>query len=128
GLAVLGSAFCYALSAVLVRILGRTDSTPRMVFWMLAVMGSVAALIALPTWQPIATQHWMLIAGVGLLGMLGQVAITEAFRQGEASVVAPFEYTALLYSVTMDALIWGVLPDSLTWVGAGVIIASGLYL
>ena len=128
GLAVLGSAFCYALSAVLVRILGRTDATPSMVFWMLAVMGTVAAVLAAPAWRPIDTAHWPLIAGVGVLGMLGQVAITEAFRQGEASVVAPFEYTALLYSVAMDAMIWGVLPDRLTWAGAGVIVASGLYL
>ena len=125
---VLGSAFCYALSAVLVRILGRTDATPSMVFWMLAVMGTVAAVLAAPAWRPIDTAHWPLIAGVGVLGMLGQVAITEAFRQGEASVVAPFEYTALLYSVAMDAMIWGVLPDRLTWAGAGVIVASGLYL
>lgn len=127
-LAVLGAAFCYALGVVLVRILGRTDPTPAMVFWMLAIMGTVAALFAAPDWRPIAAMHWPLIAGIGVLGMLGQVAITEAFRQGEASVVAPFEYTALIYSVAMDAMIWGVLPDSWTWVGAGVIVASGLYL
>jgi drug/metabolite transporter (DMT)-like permease len=125
---VLGAAFCYALGVVLVRILGRTDPTPAMVFWMLAIMGSIAALFAAPDWRPIAAAHWPLIAAVGVLGMLGQVAITEAFRQGEASVVAPFEYTALIYSVAMDAMIWGVLPDTWTWAGAGVIVASGLYL
>ena len=68
------------------------------------------------------------IAGVGLSGFLGQVAITEAFRSGEASVVAPFEYSALAWGLGLDWLIWHTLPASHTWLGAAIIIGSGLYL
>lgn len=128
GLAVLASAFCYALSAVSVRILARTDSTQAMVFWMLALLAAGSLLLAWPHWQPLQSAHYWLIAAVGVAGILGQVAITEAFRHGEASLVAPFEYSALAWSVLLDLSLWGVLPDRWTWLGAAIIVASGLYL
>jgi drug/metabolite transporter (DMT)-like permease len=77
---------------------------------------------------PVRSEHWLLIAGIGAAGALGQYAITEAFSRGEASVIAPFEYTALGWGVALDLALWGVLPDRITWLGAGIIVASGLYL
>jgi len=68
------------------------------------------------------------IAGVGVAGALGQYAITEAFRMGEASLLAPLEYSALLWGAVLDLTFWHVLPDAITWIGAAVIVASGLYL
>jgi drug/metabolite transporter (DMT)-like permease len=73
-------------------------------------------------------EHAGLVAGIGVAGALGQYAITEAFRLGEASHIAPLEYTALVWGVGLDLALWGVLPDGATWLGAGIIIASGLYL
>ncbi|HUP92272.1 MAG TPA: DMT family transporter, partial [Solimonas sp.] len=72
--------------------------------------------------------HWPIIAGIGGAGMLGQYAITEAFSRGEASVIAPLEYTALAWGVGLDWALWKVLPDSITFVGAAIIVGSGLYL
>ena len=69
-----------------------------------------------------------MIAALGVVGALGQYAITLAFKWGEASAIAPLEYTALVWGVILDLAIWGVLPDAITWVGAAIIIASGLYL
>ena len=57
-----------------------------------------------------------------------ELTCETAFRLGEASLIAPLEYTALVWGVLLDATVWGVLPDSVTWIGAGIIIASGLYL
>ena len=56
------------------------------------------------------------------------MALTEAFRRGEASLIAPLEYTALVWGVLLDVALWSVLPDGVTWIGAGIIVASGLYL
>src|SRR5690606_26227545 len=81
GLSVLAAAAAYAISAISVRILGRSDSTQAMVFWMLALMALGAGALALPGWQPIDPSHYSLIAGMGLTGAVAQVAITEAFRQ-----------------------------------------------
>jgi drug/metabolite transporter (DMT)-like permease len=70
----------------------------------------------------------MLIGAVGVVGGLGQFAITDAFRRAQASVIAPIEYTALAWSINFDAWVWHMLPDAMTWLGAAVIVASGLYL
>jgi drug/metabolite transporter (DMT)-like permease len=99
-----------------------------MVFWLLVIMASGSAAIAAPGWVTLRREDYLLVAAVGLVGMLGQYAITEAFRQGEASVIAPLEYTALAWALGFDLLLWGVLPDAATWVGAAIIIGSGLYL
>ena len=128
GVAVLVCATCYALSAITVRILGRTDSTQAMVFWLMAMVGGGSALLALSQWKPIQMQHWPVIAGVAVTGSLGQWAVTEAFRTGEASFVAPFEYTALAWGLALDWLVWQAVPGSRTFIGAAIVIASGLYL
>lgn len=128
GLAVLLAAFGYAVGAITVRVLSRTDSTQAIVFWMLVIMGGGAALIAWPDWRAITPMHWWLVAAIGLAGALGQWAVTEAFARGEASVIAPFEYSALAWGVALDLALWGVLPDGVTWIGAAVIVGSGLYL
>ncbi|WP_246109243.1 DMT family transporter [Vulcaniibacterium gelatinicum] len=128
GLAVLLAAFGYAVSAITVRVLARTDSNAAMVVWLLALLALGSLALAWPAWVPLRAEHAWLIAGVGLAGALGQYAITEAFRVGEASLVAPLEYTALLWGVGLDLALWGVLPDPITWLGAAIIVASGLYL
>lgn len=128
GLAVLGAAFGYAVSAITVRLLSRTDSTQAMVFWMVTLLSLGAGALAWPGWVPVRMEHAWLIAGIGVAGAIGQYAVTEAFSRGEASVIAPFEYTALAWGVALDLALWGVLPDGVTWIGAAIIVGSGLYL
>lgn len=128
GLAVLVAAFGYAVSAILVRVLARTDSTQATTFWLLALMALGAGLLAWPQWVPLRGEHAAIIAGIGVAGALGQYTITEAFRTGEASLVAPLEYSALVWGVLLDLSLWGLLPDGLTWLGAAIIVGSGLYL
>ncbi|MFC0679725.1 DMT family transporter [Lysobacter korlensis] len=127
-IAVLLAATMYAVSAITVRVLARTDSTQAMVVWLMTLIAVGAGLLAWPDWVPIRASDGWLIAGIGLAGALGQYTITEAFRRGEASMIAPLEYTALIWGVLLDAMFWGVLPDAVTWIGAAIIVASGLYL
>ncbi|HEX7708047.1 MAG TPA: DMT family transporter [Thermoanaerobaculia bacterium] len=128
GLAVLACAVGYALSAITVRVLGRTDSTQSMVFWLMAMVGTGAGLLALPRWKPIAPEHWLVLAGIAVTGTVGQWALTEAFRTGEASFIAPFEYTALAWGLGLDWLFWSAIPGGRTFAGAALIIAAGIYL
>jgi drug/metabolite transporter (DMT)-like permease len=128
GMAVLLSALAYAISAITVRLLAKTDSVQSMMVWLLAMMAIGAGALAYPEWVPIQRDHWPLIAFLGVAGAFGQYAITLAFKWGEASLIAPLEYTALVWGVCLDLFFWGVLPDSITWIGAAIIIGSGLYL
>ncbi len=128
GLSVLLGAACYAGNVITVRMLAQRDSTQAMVLWMLVLLSLGAGLLAWPSWQPLQWRDGWIIAAVGLCGTLAQVALTEAFRRGEASLIAPLEYTALVWVAMLDVALWGVLPDAPTWVGAAIIVASGLYL
>ena len=128
GLAILACAVGYAFSAIIIRVLGRTDSTESMMFWLMAIVGIGAGLLALPDWRPVQPAHWPVIVGIAVFGSVGQLAITEAFKIGESSFIAPFEYTALAWGVGLDWFIWKTVPAPVTIVGAFVIIASGLYL
>lgn len=127
-LAVLGTALAYSLSSILVKIIGRTDSTQSMIFWMTCMLAIGATMIALPNWQPIRDDDWPIIGGVAVTGAIGQWGITEAFKRAPAASVAPLEYSGLAWVIGIDLAIWAVLPEWTTVAGAAVIIASGLYL
>jgi drug/metabolite transporter (DMT)-like permease len=127
-LAALVGAVAYALSALTVRALTRTESTASVVFWTIGLMTIMSAALAAPAWAPIATRHWPWIAAVGLIAAVGQHLLTSAFRLAPPSLVAPFEYSALLWGIVIDRLVWHVLPTARVLIGGGVVIASGLYL
>lgn len=128
GLAILLAAICYAASAITVRLLAQRDSIQSMVLWFIVLLSLGAGIMAAPNWLPLQASDLWVIAGVGVSGSLAQVALTEAFRRGEASLIAPFEYSALVWGVCLDLALWNVLPDGVTWIGAGIIVVSGLYL
>ncbi|MEO8309425.1 MAG: DMT family transporter [Pseudomonadota bacterium] len=128
GLVLLGAALCYAVAAITVRKLAQRDSPEAMVFWFLVLLAVFAGGIAAFDWQPVQRTHLWIVAAIGLTGALGQVALTHAFRLGEASQIAPLEYAGLIWVVMLDLAIWQVLPDGMTWLGAAIIVGSGLYL
>ncbi len=127
-IAILCTALCYAFSSVLVKIIGRTDSTQSMVFWMTCMLAVGATAVALPGWQPILREHYLLIGGVAITGAIGQWGITEAFKHAPAASVAPLEYSGLAWVIMIDLAVWSVVPSWRTLAGAAVIIGSGLYL
>jgi len=128
GLVMLGAALFYALAAITVRKLAQRDSPEAMVFWFLLLLGVFAGAVAAFDWRPVQREHYLPIAVIGLTGSLAQVALTHAFRLGEASQIAPLEYAGLLWVVLLDLFIWNALPDAMTWVGAAIIVGSGIYL
>lgn len=128
GLAVLGTAACYAVSAIMMRLLSRTDSNEQMVFWVMVFMAAAGSILAAPRWTPVQAHDLPLLVVLALSGFFAQIAITEAFSTGEASRVAPFEYTALAFGVGIDWTLWHTLPDGYTLLGAAIIIGSGIYL
>jgi drug/metabolite transporter (DMT)-like permease len=127
-LAVLGTAVAYAVSSVLVKILGRTDSTQAMMFWMTGMLAIGATALALPGWQTIAIEHYPILAGIALTGAIGQWGITVAFKHAPAASVAPLEYTGLAWVILIDFAVWSAVPGLRTLMGAALIIASGIYL
>ena len=127
-LAVLVAAVCYALSNMLGRLISRTEPSTALVFWTTAGMALGGTVLAVPQWVPLQAGHTWVLTGLAISGFLGQMAIAEAFRHGQAAAIAPFEYSALAWGLMLDWLFWHAAPDVWTLGGGVLIVASGLWL
>jgi drug/metabolite transporter (DMT)-like permease len=128
GLAAIASAIAYALGALLIRVLQPTETSAATMFWALSLTACFAGVVSIAGWVPVLWDHWHWIAIIGLSGALGQHFITAAFRLAAPSVVAPLEYTALAWGMLFDWLLWMTVPSARMLIGAGIIVASGLYV
>jgi drug/metabolite transporter (DMT)-like permease len=126
--AALISAVAYAVSGIMVRVLTRTDTTASVVVWTIGLMTLFCTALALPHWVRLQPQHYRWLIALGALAAVGSYLLTEAFRAAPAAVVAPLEYTALLWGILIDRVVWHTLPSTRVCVGGAVVIASGLYL
>jgi drug/metabolite transporter (DMT)-like permease len=119
---------CYSLSALTVRYLGKHNTSLSIVFWNLSLVGIGCAVLAAFDWRPIPPAEWPWLAAVGVAGALGQFWITDAFRRAPPSVVAPFEYTSILWAFGIDWLFWSATPTQSLLGGAAIVVASGIYV
>jgi drug/metabolite transporter (DMT)-like permease len=127
-LIALGGAMMTALINIAVRDLGRTENATTTVFWF-SGLSMIPLGIAMPF---VVTAHdpltWGLIAGLALCGAVAQLLLTAALRLGPVAVVIPMDYSGLIWSLLFGWWIFGQLPASSTWLGAPLIIASGLVI
>ena len=128
GAAAAAAALCYAISVLTVATLGRTNSSAAMVVWFLLLVGLGAGILAVRDWRAVAPADWAWFAVIGVSGALGQYGITEAFRRASASVVAPFEYSSILWAFTIDWVFWSVAPSEPVVLGSAIVIACGLFI
>jgi drug/metabolite transporter (DMT)-like permease len=121
------SAFCWAATLIMTRMMsGREHSSTIMTYSSIAGVAILSVLVPFawvaPTWHDI-----MFGILVGVASTAGQWIVVLAFRYADASVLAPFSYTQLLWVSILGFLVFGEVPDTWTIVGAGFIVASGLY-
>ncbi len=124
----LAAAFFYALAMIAVRGLSRTESNTAIVVYLLLTTTVVSGIAAVPVWQAPGLADAGLMLLVGTLGAGAQVLMTQAFRLAPAAVVAPFEYTGMIWATLLGFLVFGDVPTPTVLTGAGIIIASGLYI
>jgi len=92
-----------------------------------ALIATLATALALPwLWQPVAAEHWGILALLGLTAAISQTAIVLAFSRAPASDLAPFTYTEIVSAVVFGWLVFETLPDWQSWAGIVLIIASGV--
>jgi drug/metabolite transporter (DMT)-like permease len=122
------AALCYALGMIATRRLSRTDGLAAIaIFGNLTTIVASSALLAFGWKTPALADLWA-FAIMGLLGGSITFFLTLAYRLAPAAVVAPFDYTALVWATIIGWLVWREVPDRFVWLGAAVIIASGLYI
>jgi drug/metabolite transporter (DMT)-like permease len=127
-LLALGSVVVYSFLAILTRRLGSTESAGAMTFYSALVFLAVGLFAAPFSWIQPTPVGMLLMAATGLLAGSAQYCLTEAFRIAPPSVVAPFEYTSLLWAMLFGFFVWGDIPSALVLVSAGVVIVSGIYV
>jgi drug/metabolite transporter (DMT)-like permease len=128
GLAALGTAVCWAIVVVMVRLMSSTETTAAMVFWFLLLLAIGAGALAARDWVAIESKDWGWIALLGLSGWAGQHLITEAFRLAPAATVAPFEYMSIVWGACIDWIVWQTVPGARMVAGASIVVAAGFYL
>lgn len=127
-LLVLGSCLSYSLVQIMTRWMSNTEPAIRIVFYFnLAI--AVISTCALPfIWRPMSFEHVVLFLAMTIFAMGGHLLMTTAFTRAPVGVIAPFEYTGLIWSALLGYLIWGDFPASHVWLGAGIIMVSGIYM
>lgn len=129
GVAVaLSAAILTACVSIVLRELGRTERPGVVVFWF-TLLSLPPLAIAMPFFgQAHDPVTWGLLIFMGLIGGAAQLCLTGALRWAPVSVVLPMDYSAILWATLIGWFIWNDLPIATTWIGAALIVGSGLYI
>jgi drug/metabolite transporter (DMT)-like permease len=127
--AVLVAALAWALAMISIRRMGEAgESGVTIVAWFAIGCSVVSAVFALPVWVWPGAGQWALLAGVGLISAVAQLLMTEAYRRGDTTLVAPFEYSGIVWTTLLGMLVWAEAPDGYDALGIAILVGCGLYI
>jgi len=127
-LVALGAALFYSFAVIVIRKLSVTESNSAIVFYFSIAAAAVCGAMMPFLWVTPSLEHFALLVLIGLLGGSAQYVMVEAFRWGQVSVLAPFEYTAIFFSLGFGYFIFGETASPTMLAGVAIITASGLYI
>lgn len=124
----IGAAFLYAALMISARWVDPRESVWTLMLYLTGA-GALISAFAMPVfWVPVRWGDFWLFVGIAAFGTAGITMMTQAFRFAPAAVVAPFDYTALIWATLMGWVFWSEIPEYVTYFGAAIIIASGIYI
>jgi len=122
------SAFCNAGTVIQTRRLTKSETTSSIVFYF-SLVCAIAGALTLPfAWHSPTPRELIALIALGVLGGFAHILLTESYRYGTASLVAPFDYTSMLWALLLGYWLFGELPDTLVYVGASIVAAAGLFV
>jgi drug/metabolite transporter (DMT)-like permease len=122
------SAVCNAATIIQTRRLTQSETTPCIVFYF-SLICAIAGAVTLPfAWHSPTTAELAELIALGFLGGIAHIFLTESYRYAAASVVAPFDYTAMLWALLLGWWMFDELPQPLVYVGAAIVVAAGLFV
>lgn len=127
-LVMLASVAGIAIAVCMVKRLPVGESHAAMLAYFCLMSLAITAVPAVLWWTPPTAMQWLLLAGVGTLGVASQAMIIRAYRNGEASFVAPFDYLKLILAGVIGFLLFDEVPGPWTLAGAAVIVAAAVYI
>ncbi len=126
--AAIAATLLYALVMIFMRQLNRTERPEAIVLYYLLSSVFLSGITLPYVWTTPDWTGWGLFLGLGLLGGSAQLAMTIAFRHGDAALVAPFDYTTIIWSTVIGGLAWHEWPGAELWLGLAMIVGGGLWL
>ncbi|WP_420723486.1 MULTISPECIES: DMT family transporter [unclassified Hwanghaeella] len=117
-----------AMSALLIKLLTRTEPPERIVFWTNVCLTVGTLIPALTVWMPMTPELWLLGIGMGVTGAISHILMTKAFAAADASIVIPFDYARLPFVAIVGYFAFGQVSDYITWIGAAIIASSAIYI
>lgn len=124
----LGAAVGFALSMALIKMLSRTETPSRIVFYQALIMTPLALIPTLFVWQTPSWSELAWLAGIGAIATAGHLGLARAFTVAEASAIVPVDFIRLPFVAVIAYFAFGEVPDIWTWAGAAIIIASTVYI
>ena len=122
------AAVMWAVTSIVARRLSQQEPSTRILFYYMAVSVVATLPFAASTWTPIVAAHWPIFIVTGIVGVAAHWLLAQAFRYGEVSLIAPFEYTGLVWAIALGYWLWGDVPTSAVLLGGVLIIGSGIYM
>jgi drug/metabolite transporter (DMT)-like permease len=127
GLALLG-ALLSAFVVIFIRQMSTTERSETIVFYFMSITALAGALTMIWWRAPLSAgmAAWLVLAG--LLGGIGQICMTYSYRYAEPSLLAPFDYVAMVWAALFGFAVFREVPERLVLVGAGIVVVSGLFI
>ena len=125
---VIISAVFFSLSVLLIRVLGRTDSSITITSYTVILSTSLSFIPSLFVWQWPSWEQLAFLAPGGVAAAFGVLFLAQALRQAATNVVMPLDYLRLLWAAVLGFVFFAEIPDGFTWLGAAVILGSATYI
>ena len=127
-LLTLVSAFIWGLTMIVIRSLGRTESSLTTTGYMITFLSVLSLVPALYVWQWPAWQAWVILLLIGLTGTVAQVLLAESLKTAETTAVLPFDFLKIVWASALGFLLFAEIPTLYTILGAAIIFASSFYV
>lgn len=124
----LATAVLLAIYMMMTRIIRNQDDPAATTFYTTALGALILSVMVIFNWQALTNLQWVLMIAMGAAGATGHFMLVKAFHMAEASMLAPFTYAQVVAAIVWGLLVFGDVPSLWTISGAGVVIASGLYV
>ncbi len=122
------SAVLWASTLIVIRVLGRTESSVTITTYMTVFMTLLSIVPALLVWRHPGGEQWLLLVVIGVLGTLGQLAVAQSLKEAETGLVMPFDFCKLIWVAILGYLMFAEVPGPFVWLGGAVIFAASTYI
>lgn len=125
---VLFSSLLWGATIIVIKVLGRTESSVTTTIYMNLLLALFSFVPALFVWRTPGLEAWLWLVAIGVLGTLAQILLAQALKDSEPGVVMPLDFLRLIWASALGFLVFAEVPELFVWIGGAVIFASSTYL